>query len=206
MNITVDISNVVLKTDRLVLREWKESDLEDFFEYCSVDGVGQMAGWSPHENIEKSKAILDLFIKEKKTFCIEFEGKAIGSVGIETYNENEFPEYANLKGREIGFVLSKAYWGKGIMPEAVKAVIKYCFEDLGCDFLMCGHFVWNTQSKRVHKSADSTISKPLTTLQEWVRTNRRMRTCFSYRILKRKNNKQTKRHLSRFPTRDSATK
>ena len=87
MNITVDISNVVLKTDRLVLREWKESDLEDFFEYCSVDGVGQMAGWSPHENIEKSKEILDLFIKEKKTFCIEFEGKAIGSVGIEKYNE-----------------------------------------------------------------------------------------------------------------------
>lgn len=68
MNITVDISNVVLKTDRLVLREWKESDLEDFFEYCSVDGVGQMAGWSPHENIEKSKEILDLFIKEKKDF------------------------------------------------------------------------------------------------------------------------------------------
>ena len=151
MNITVDISNVVLKTDRLVLREWKESDLEDFFEYCSVDGVGQMAGWMPHENIETSKAILDLFIKEKKTFCIEFEGKAIGSVGIEMYNENEFPEYANLKGREIGFVLSKAYWGKGIMPEAVKAVIKYCFEDLGCDFLMCGHFVWNTQSKRVQQ-------------------------------------------------------
>ena len=151
MNITVDISNVVLKTDRLVLREWKESDLEDFFEYCSVDGVGQMAGWLPHENIEKSKAILDLFIKEKKTFCIEFEGKAIGSLGIETYNENEFPEYANLKGREIGFVLSKTCWGKGIMPEAVKAVIKYCFEDLGCDFLMCGHFVWNTQSKRVQQ-------------------------------------------------------
>lgn len=151
MNITVDISNVVLKTDRLVLREWKESDLEDFFEYCSVDGVGQMAGWSPHENIEKSKEILDLFIKEKKTFCIEFEGKAIGSVGIERYNENAFPEYANLKGREIGFVLSKAYWGKGIMPEAVKAVIKYCFEGLGCDFLMCGHFVWNTQSKRVQQ-------------------------------------------------------
>ena len=151
MNITVDISNVVLKTDRLVLREWKESDLEDFFEYCSVDGVGQMAGWSPHENIEKSKESLDLCIKEKKTFCIEFESKAIGSVGIEKYKENVFPEYANLKGREIGFVLSKAYWGKGIMPEAVKAVIKYCFEDLGCDFLICGHFVWNTQSKRVQQ-------------------------------------------------------
>ena len=53
MNIEVDITGVVLKTERLVLREWKESDLQDFFEYCSVEGVGEMAGWAPHENIEK---------------------------------------------------------------------------------------------------------------------------------------------------------
>ncbi len=151
MNIEVDISGVVLKTDRLILREWKESDVQDFFEYCSVDGVGQMAGWQPHENIEKSKEILDRFIKEKKTFCIEFNGKAIGSVGIEKYNEREFGEYANLKGREIGFVLSKDYWGRGIMPEAVKAVLAYCFETLGCDFVACGHFEWNGQSKRVQE-------------------------------------------------------
>lgn len=32
MNIEVDITGVVLKTERLVLREWKESDLQDFFE------------------------------------------------------------------------------------------------------------------------------------------------------------------------------
>ena len=57
MNIEVDITDVVLKTERLVLREWKESDLQDFFEYCAVEGVGEMAGWAPHENIEKSKQI-----------------------------------------------------------------------------------------------------------------------------------------------------
>lgn len=151
MNIEVDITGVVLKTERLVLREWKESDLQDFFEYCSVEGVGEMAGWAHHENIEKSKQILDLFIKEKKTFCIELEGKAIGSVGIEKYNEKEFPEYDNLKGREVGFVLSKDYWGRGIMPEAVKGVLAYCFETLGCDFVACGHFEWNGQSRRVQE-------------------------------------------------------
>lgn len=151
MNIEVDITDVVLKTERLVLREWKESDLQDFFEYCSVEGVGEMAGWAPHENIEKSKQILDLFIKEKKTFCIELEGKAIGSVGIEKYNEKEFPEYDNLKGREVGFVLSKDYWGRGIMPEAVKGVLAYCFDTLGCDFVACGHFEWNGQSRRVQE-------------------------------------------------------
>lgn len=126
MNVEIDISEVVLRTPRLVLRAWRQSDLQDFFEYASVDGVGQMAGWHPHENVEKSQLILDDFIKGKKTFCIEYQSKAIGSLGIEKYNENEFPEYANLKGRELGFVLSKDYWGRGIMPEAVKAVMEYC--------------------------------------------------------------------------------
>ena len=45
MNATIDISNVVLKTKRLILRPWVESDLNDFFEYASVDGVGQMASF-----------------------------------------------------------------------------------------------------------------------------------------------------------------
>ena len=48
----IDIGGVVLKTPRLVLRPWRMSDLADFYAYASVDGVGQMAGWKPHENRE----------------------------------------------------------------------------------------------------------------------------------------------------------
>ncbi len=55
MNKEIDISNVTLKTERLLLRPWRLTDLDDFYEYASVDGVGQMAGWIPHENKEKSK-------------------------------------------------------------------------------------------------------------------------------------------------------
>lgn len=44
MNKPIDISTVILQTDRLILRPWQESDLNDFYEYASVDGVGQMAG------------------------------------------------------------------------------------------------------------------------------------------------------------------
>ena len=44
MNPPIDISNVVLTTERLVLRPWRETDLEDLYEYAKVDGVGQMAG------------------------------------------------------------------------------------------------------------------------------------------------------------------
>ena len=48
MNKPIDISNVIIQTERLILRPWKEADLNDFYEYASVDGVGQMAGWVPH--------------------------------------------------------------------------------------------------------------------------------------------------------------
>ena len=44
MNTKIDISNVILHTERLVLRPWRLSDLEDFYAYASVDGVVQMAG------------------------------------------------------------------------------------------------------------------------------------------------------------------
>ena len=151
MNIKIDISNIVIKTERLVLRPWKETDLDDFFEYAGVDGVGEMAGWTHHKTKEESKSILDSFINEKKTFAIEYSGKVIGSLGIENYKENELPEFNNKLGRELGFVLSKDYWGKGFMPEAVMGVIDYLFNEIQLDFIICCHFVDNIQSKRVQE-------------------------------------------------------
>ena len=150
MNAPVDVTNIRIETDRLILRPWRQEDLEDFYEYARVDGVGQMAGWQPHESIEKSQAILDSFILEKKTFALELKdsGKVIGSLGLETRGRNVgIPE--ELLGREIGYVLSKDFWGRGLMPEAVNAVIDACFSVLGFDYLTCGHFVRNNQSRRV---------------------------------------------------------
>lgn len=149
MNKQIDITNVVLTTDRLTLRPWRESDLNDFYEYASVDGVGQMAGWNPHRNVEESKQILSYFIGGKKTFALEYQGKVIGSLGIEEYSEENYPELAELQGREIGYVLAKAYWGQGLMPEAVKAVIDWLFNEEKLDFIIVGHFDRNNQSRRV---------------------------------------------------------
>ena len=74
MNKQIDITDVVLTTDRLTLRPWRESDLHDFYEYASVDGVGQMAGWNPHRNVEESKMILQLY-QTQKDFCPGVQGK-----------------------------------------------------------------------------------------------------------------------------------
>lgn len=154
MNANVDVTNVVLRTNHLILRPFNEDDLEDLFEYASVDGVGERAGWKHHENTTKSTQILEMFIKEKKTFAVVLKenNKVIGSIGIEKYGrEDSLSEFFDYKGREIGFVLSKDYWGQGLMPEALKVVIEYCFNELDYDFLLCGHFDFNTQSARVQE-------------------------------------------------------
>ena len=150
MDALVDVTNIWIETPRLILRPWQGTDLEDFYEYARVDGVGQMAGWLPHKDLEESRQILSMFIAEKKTLALELKEnrKVIGSIGLET-RDADLGITAKLMGREIGYVLNKDYWGRGLMPEAVKAVIDYCFSELGFDWLTCGHFIRNGQSRRV---------------------------------------------------------
>lgn len=154
MNADFKINGAQIETERLILRPFQESDLDDFYEYASVDGVGEMAGWRHHENHEKSKEILDSFIREDKTFaiCLKHNNKVIGSLGVEKYGmEDKLTEFFDYKGRELGYVLSRDYWGRGIMAEAVMAVIDYLFHDLDMDFLTCGYYLFNSQSKRVQE-------------------------------------------------------
>lgn len=149
MNADIDISDIVLKTDQLILRPFKMSDLDDFYNYASVKGVGEMAGWNHHKNKDESKEILELFIKEKNTFALVLNDKVIGSIGVDKYDEEDLIKYKDLKGREIGCVLAKEYWGQGIMVEAISKIIDYLFNDLHLDFLIYCYFSYNLQSKRV---------------------------------------------------------
>ena len=144
----VDITGVRLETEHLILRPWTMDDLEDFYEYASIEGLGQMAGWLPHKSIADSKAILGMFIRSRRVFAIELKesGKVIGSFGIEEPDPDPEQE---LLGRELGYVLHKSYWGQGLMPEAANRVISWCFEELKLDYLTCSHFDWNSRSRRV---------------------------------------------------------
>ena len=151
MDVPIDVTNITIETDRLILRAWKETDLDDFYEYASVEGVGEMAGWKHHESIDVTKKVLESFISEKNVFAIVYKenNKVIGSLGLHKSWANDESEYAHLKVKEIGYVLSKVYWGRGLMPEAVKAVIRFCFDECKLDALTVGHFSFNNQSKRV---------------------------------------------------------
>ena len=151
MNAQINISNVILETDRLILRAWEITDLDDFFEYASVEGVGEKAGWEHHKSKDKSLEILKMFIEEKKVFAIVLKEnqKVIGSIGIEELSEELDKDLDNLLGRELGYILNKDYWNKGIMKEAVSKVVDYCFNTLKLNFLMASYFNHNIASKKV---------------------------------------------------------
>lgn len=151
MDIVTDLSSVTLETERLILRPWRETDLEDFFAYASVPGVGEAAGWNHHRDLGESKRILDMFMSEKNTLAItpRETGRAIGSVGLHESWANGTERFSALRVKEIGYVLSKDYWGSGLMTEVVKGVISFCFGELGLDAVTCGHFTDNSRSRRV---------------------------------------------------------
>lgn len=153
MNKIVDLSKSIFQTQRLLLRPWTMEDLEDFYAYARVDGVGEMAGWKHHESLEDTKRILEFFISGKKTLAVEYHGKVIGSLGVDRYNDYEFQELEEWMGREIGFVLAKDYWGQGLMLEAIERILTYLFLEEDLDFVLCSHFQWNKQSKRVQEKA-----------------------------------------------------
>ena len=151
MDVTVDITDVNIQTGRLLLRPWAESDMFDFYSYASVPGVGEMAGWECHKSYNTTRRVMQEFMDGKNVFAITHrrDGKVIGSFGLHKSWANEDDLYSGLRLKEFGFVLSKDYWGQGLMPEAVGAVTAYCFDALGLDAVTCGHFKDNARSRRV---------------------------------------------------------
>lgn len=133
-----------LETKRLFLRPFRMSDLEDFYEYAKVPGVGENAGWKHHSSITESNIILQNFIDKDDVYAIEYKenNKVIGSVGLHIMNND-------ILERELGYVLSIDYHNMGIMSEATKEVIRYCFEELHLNKLWCMHFEENAISKRI---------------------------------------------------------
>lgn len=165
MNADFKTNGKSIKTERLILRPFAESDLADFYEYASVEGVGERAGWAHHKSIDENREILARFIEEDKNFaiCLKESNKVIGSLGVEKYGlEDKLTEFDGYRGREIGFVLSKDYWGRGFMPEAVKAVMEYLFVELDYDFLICGYYNFNEQSKKVQQKCGFVPYRALT--------------------------------------------
>lgn len=79
-----------METDRLMLRNFTYSDVDDVFEYCSQEGIGEMAGWPAHQSIDETEKILDKWTKNKDIFAVvcKKNGKVIGHLN----ERNKIPE------------------------------------------------------------------------------------------------------------------
>jgi len=136
-----------LETDRLILRAWSVDDTDDLYEYAKHPEVGLNGGWPPHTSKDESLKVIQYFIKENDIWAIVLKenNKVIGSVGLHTDSKRT----AGISVKELGFVVSADYWGRGIATEAAKRAIVHAFDDMNLDLVSTYHKSFNTRSKRV---------------------------------------------------------
>jgi RimJ/RimL family protein N-acetyltransferase len=156
-----------LESDRLILRNWKISDLEDYHEIASNKKVSDLAGFRLKANKVESLNILEKFIAVSDDSKWEMKLKELNQLvfwAIELKEINRAIGWFELceatwkveeekfkYAKEIGFVLGEEYWGQGLIPEAIKLVLNYLFEEEGIQVVMCSHFINNSQSEKVIK-------------------------------------------------------
>lgn len=139
---------MTFETERLILRPWKESDAENLYQYAKDSAVGPIAGWPVHTSVEDSLNIIKnvLAVPETYAVCLKKDNKAIGSIGLIS------PMHSNAKSTEneieVGYWIGVPFWGNGYIPEALRAIQKHTFENLGCSAMWCGYYEGNENSKR----------------------------------------------------------
>ena len=144
-----------LETKRLKLRLFILDDLDDFYAYAKEPGVGEMAGWKPHQTRDESRRVLESFLAKGDVYALvdKASNRVIGSLGLHARDEKE------KNTRELGYVLAKPYWNQGLMTEAVQAAIQHAFDTMKFDALTCGHFIHNEASRRVIEKCGFTYTE-----------------------------------------------
>lgn len=134
---------MILKTRQAILRPFAETDLEDLHEYCSQPGVGEMAGWKPHATRAQSQCVLSENLSHSNILAIVYktEAKVIGHITVRDDSENGRDDT-----KELGFALHPRYHRRGIMMEAVQAVVDELFSG-GIEHIYACCFQENIPSK-----------------------------------------------------------
>lgn len=143
---------IVLETDRLFLRGWKDDDAASLFKYACDNRIGPAAGWLPHRNEAYSRAVIRTVLSKDEVYAICLKGKKnepVGSIGL-TLNGSSERTLAEGEA-ELGYWIGVPFWGQGLVPEAAMEVLRHGFEDLGLNSVICGYFDGNEKSKRVQE-------------------------------------------------------
>ncbi|WP_109316265.1 GNAT family N-acetyltransferase [Pseudovibrio ascidiaceicola] len=134
----------VLRSERLVLREMRATDLEKLTEYLSDYDVTKMLCSPPHpfslkDGQQYLAKAMDADLKDEIHWAIEHNGQFCGY-----FKANYLTSHAG-----IGYWLGKPHWGKRLMSEALHLVLTYLFQDRDLDTLQTGAFCCNPASLRV---------------------------------------------------------
>ena len=132
-----------LETERLILREWQDSDANDYFEIYSNSDV-ENAGAKICESMNESLESIHHLIKSQESWAIVLKenDKVIGSISLSDINRHD-------RYKEIEYIISMNYQNKGYATEAVKCLLKYAFTELDLLVVAVCHYSSNLKSKRV---------------------------------------------------------
>ena len=134
----------MIRTERLVLRQWRDQDREPFAA-LNADPV-VMEHFPSTMTREASDAFVDFNIATIAArgwglWAVEADGEFIGFVGL---NEPNF-----RPGVEIGWRLAREAWGHGYATEAARAVLAFARDELGLDEVISFTSTTNVRSQRV---------------------------------------------------------
>lgn len=147
------------ETKRLLLRRIETGDCEDMFEYSADFDVTKYLTWKPHESSAETKNyIKDVQKKYENGKFFDWglvyrpNGKFIGTCGFTSVNLIK-------NSCEVGYVLSKNYWGMGLISEALECVMDYAFGYFGFYKVEARFIDGNENSKKVMLKAGMTFEK-----------------------------------------------
>ena len=115
------MKETILQTERLRLRRFQDSDLQDLYEYLSDEEVVRHEPYKPM-SLEETKNNLVWRVSTDEMIAVELKEnhKLIGNV---YFGKRDFDSF------ELGYVFNRSFWGKGYACEACKAVIGQAFAD-----------------------------------------------------------------------------
>lgn len=135
-------------TERLTLRRFTVEDARQMYDnWASDPRVTRFLTWEPHASPELTAQLLNEWTEAYQSlnnynWVMEYEGQCIGNISVVRCSDRS--EYA-----ELGYCMGYDYWNKGLMTEAVKAVVAFLFEEVGCHRIVIRHAVKNPASGRV---------------------------------------------------------
>jgi RimJ/RimL family protein N-acetyltransferase len=140
-----------VRTARLSLRPATPLDVEPVWRFRRLESVSRWLTQAP-ATLEEYRATFEDPTRLAKTLIIELDGAVVGDLMLRVedgWAQAEVVEQARGVQAELGWALHPDHSGHGYATEAVRELIRICFEDLGLRLVTAGCFADNEGSWRL---------------------------------------------------------